>query len=566
MCARPSYLCGEGGPPLLGVTIGECFRRTAEREAGRLALVSRHQRIRWTYAELAAAVERCARALLALGIARGDRVGIWSPNRAEWTVLQFATAAIGAILVNINPAYRAGELEHVLRHAGIRLLVYAPGTRRVDYREILESLIPELSANPGPGPLRLAGFPELQYLVSLAPAPSPGALTWAALLERADRVAPEALASVSERLQFDDPINIQYTSGTTGRPKGATLSHHNILNNGYFVGLRMGLTREDRLCIPVPLYHCFGMVLGNLACVSHGAAMVYPSEVFDARATLEAVHEERCTALHGVPTMFIAELEHPEFGAFDLRSLRTGLVAGSPCPIEVMRRIHGEMHLTEIENAYGMTETSPVSFQGLADDPIERRVETVGTVLPHLECKIIDPATGEVVPEGEPGELCTRGYSVMLGYWEDPGATAEAIDAARWMHTGDLATMRDGYVNVVGRLKDLIIRGGENIYPREIEEFLHRHAEVADVYVIGVPCRRYGEAIMAWVRLVPGAAISGDELREHCRQHIAHYKVPRYVKLVEEFPMTVTGKIQKFEMRRIAIEELGLHDEVLPTA
>jgi fatty-acyl-CoA synthase len=556
-----SYLSGVSDQPLIGETIGDYFDSVAQQWPEREALVACRQGVRWTYAQLAEEVDGCARALMALGIEQGERVGIWSPNRSEWLVTQIATAKIGVILVNINPAYRASELEYAARQSGLKALIAAERVRSTDLREILAQVLPELDQHPSrPDRLRTEALPELEIIITLGQEPAGGSWCWGDLAGLADRVSPQQLCDRQAKQQFDDAVNIQYTSGTTGFPKGATLSHHNILNNAYFVAERMQLTHEDRLCIPVPLYHCFGMVLGNLACITHGAAMVYPSESFDPGATLEAVQEERCTALHGVPTMFIAELSHPEFESFDLRSLRTGIAAGAPCPIEVMRQIQEQMHMSEIEIAYGMTETSPVSFQSLADDPVEKRVGTVGTILPHLECKIIEPATGAVMPEGTPGELCTRGYAVMLGYWNDEKATDAAIDRAGWMHTGDLAVMQDGYVQIVGRLKDLIIRGGENIYPREIEEHLHTHPAVADVYVIGVPCPKYGEQVMAWVKLKPDAAATVDDLRDYCRENIAHFKVPRYVKLVDSFPMTVTGKVQKFVMRRMAVEELGLSE------
>ena len=554
----PSYVHGASGTPLLGETIGEAFCRAVERYGDAEALVSRHQGLRYTYRALAELVDRAARGLMASGIERGDRVGVWSPNRAEWVVTQFATARMGAILVNVNPAYRQHELEYALGQSGVKMLVAAPGFRSHDYRATLVEILPEL-ASATPGELRAERLPELRSIVLLGGGVAPGMLPWDDLLERASAVDPAALEARAAALQFDDPINIQYTSGTTGYPKGATLSHHNILNNGFFVGERMRLTSADRLCIPVPLYHCFGMVLGNLACVTHGATMVYPGEAFDPLAVLETIQAERCTAVHGVPTMFIAELDHPEFARFDLSTLRTGIMAGSPCPVEVMKRVNTAMHMTEVEICYGMTETSPVSFQTLPEDDEERRVATVGSVHPHVEVKVVDPASGAVVPRGTPGELLTRGYLVMLGYWGNDAATRAAIDAAGWMHTGDLAVMRDdGYVNIVGRIKDMIIRGGENVYPREIEEFLYGHPKVADVQVIGVPDPRYGEEVMAWVRLKDGETSDPEELRAYCRGRIATYKIPRYVKFVDAFPMTVTGKIQKFKMREQAIEELGL--------
>jgi fatty-acyl-CoA synthase len=563
-----SYVSPTSDVPLLGDTIGDNFDATVARHGDREALVVRHQGIRWTYRQLAAEVEVCARALMALGIEKGDRVGIWAPNRAEWTVIQFATAKIGAILVNINPAYRVAEVDYVIKQSGLRLLVLAPQLRSSDYVEMLRTLLPDSATLP-PRPDRLpaSAFPELEALMVLDAETRPGMWSWADLPDLAERVSGEALLQRQREQQFDDAINIQYTSGTTGFPKGATLSHHNILNNAYFVGARMRFSPEDRLCIPVPLYHCFGMVMGNLACVAHGAAMVYPSETFDPLATLEAIQEERCTAVHGVPTMFIAQLNHAEFDGYDLTSLRTGIMAGSPCPIEVMKQVQSRMHATEIEIGYGMTETSPVSFQTRPDDPLEKRVGSVGQVMPHLESKLIDPATGAIVRRGEAGELCTRGYSVMLGYWRDAEATAASIDAARWMHSGDLAVMDDdGYVNIVGRIKDMICRGGENIYPREIEEFLHTHASIADVQVIGVPSRLYGEEVMAWIRLKPGVEMDEDMVRSFCRGRISHFKVPRYVKFVDSFPMTVTGKIRKFVMRDQAIEELALQAEIQETA
>ena len=533
-----SYVHGTGAVPLLGETIGDNLRRTVAAHGPREALVVRAQGYRATWDQLWESTGRAARGLLARGIARGDRVGIWAPNRYEWVVLQFASARVGAVLVNLNPAYRTSELAHALRQSGLRLLLHARGFRQADYIAMLAQV--------------RADCPALAASLVLED-------DWDGLLAEGDRVDPRDLAAREATLQFDDPINIQYTSGTTGAPKGATLSHHNILNNGFFVGEALRLGPEDRVCIPVPFYHCFGMVMGNLACSSHGACMVVPGEAFDALATLQAAQDERCTALYGVPTMFIAELDHPRFAEFDLHRLRTGIMAGSPCPVEVMRQVQSRMHMHQVTICYGMTETSPVSTQTSVDDPLDRRVGTVGRVHPHVEVKLVDPETGAVVPRGAAGELCTRGYSVMLGYWEAPQATVTAIDPAGWMHTGDLASMdEDGYMRIVGRLKDLIIRGGENVYPREIEEFLHTHPAVSEAQVIGVPSERYGEEVMAWVRLRPGARLHEDELRAHCHGRIAHYKIPRHWKLVEEFPMTVTGKVQKYRMRELAVIELGL--------
>jgi fatty-acyl-CoA synthase len=524
--------------PLLGETIGENLRRTVQRFADREALVVREQGYRATYGELWEQVGEAARGLMARGVGRGDRVGIWSPNRSEWVVVQYATARIGAILVNINPAYRTAELEYALNQSGVSFLILARAFRQADYAGML-------------GQVR-GSCPELREALVLEDG-------WEALLRDSDRVSEARLAEREAGLQFDDPINIQYTSGTTGFPKGATLSHHSILNNGFFIGEALRYTEADRVCIPVPFYHCFGMVLGNLACTTHGSTMVIPGEAYDPVAVMETVQAERCTSLYGVPTMFIGELDHPRFSEFDFSSLRTGIMAGSPCPVEVMKRVQSTMSMTEVTIAYGMTETSPVSTQSATDDPLEKRVSTVGRIHPHVEIKVVDPETGAVVPRGERGELCTRGYNVMLGYWNNEEATRAAIDAGRWMHTGDLAVMDDdGYLNIVGRIKDMIIRGGENIYPREIEEFLYGHPDVADVQVIGVPSERYGEEVMAWVKLREGAAITGDQLTEHCRGKIAGFKIPRYWKFVDEFPMTVTGKIQKFRMREAAVEELGL--------
>jgi fatty-acyl-CoA synthase len=510
--------------------------------------------VRMTYAQFHAAVEEVARGLLALGIEPGERVGIWSPNNAGWVTLQYATAKVGAILVNINPAYRTSELAYALGQSGVSTLVLAPRFRQADYLDMLDQVAGDL--------------PALQRRVVLGGDTPAGAMGWDELREEAGRVPVDRLHEREALLQFDDPINIQYTSGTTGFPKGATLSHHNILNNGFFIGEGCRYTEADRVAIPVPLYHCFGMVLGNLACTTHGAAMVYPAEAFEPEATLAAVQAEHCTSLYGVPTMFIAELEHPRFGEFDLSSLRTGIMAGSPCPVEVMKKVQADMHMDEVTICYGMTETSPVSFQTATDDPVDKRVATVGKIHPHVEVKVIDPDSGRVVPRGTPGELCTRGYVVMLGYWEDPQATAAAIDRARWMHTGDLATLdADGYANIVGRIKDMVIRGGENVYPREVEEFLYQHPAVADVQVIGVPDARYGEELCAWVRLREGQQVTGEELREWCRGRIASFKIPRYWRFVDEFPMTVTGKVQKFKMRETSVTELGLESAAgTPTA
>jgi fatty-acyl-CoA synthase len=557
MALTQSYVNGASDKPLLGETIGRFFDTACHRWAERPALVVRHQKVRMSYGELRQAADKLAAGLLTLGLQPGDRIGIWSPNNSEWVLTQFATAKAGLILVNINPSYRVAELEYALNKVGCKALILAERFKTSDYVGMLRELAPELK-RATPGKLESARLPALRAVIVLGDSDQPGCLRFSDILGRGGAAEAGRLAELAPVLQFDEPINIQFTSGTTGFPKGATLSHHNILNNGFFIGEAMRLTPEDRLCIPVPLYHCFGMVLGNLAAVTHGACMVFPGEGFDPLVTLETVAEERCTALHGVPTMFIAQLDHPEFGRFDLSSLRTGIMAGSPCPIEVMKRAVDKMHLSEITIAYGMTETSPVSFQSSTDDPLERRVSTVGRIQPHLEVKIVD-AQGRVVPPGSPGELLTRGYAVMLGYWGDEERTREAIDAARWMHTGDLATVdAEGYCNIVGRIKDMVIRGGENVYPREIEEFLYRHPKIQDVQVIGVPDDRYGEEICAWVKLRPGMSANEEEIKAFCRDQIAHYKVPRYVKFVDEFPMTVTGKIQKFIMRERTIAELGL--------
>jgi fatty-acyl-CoA synthase len=557
---RWSYTSGTSDTPLLGITIGDMFDQTVEQYPDHAALISRHQSIRWSYREFQAQVNQCAKGLMQLGIQKGQRVGIWAPTRAEWCITQFATAKLGAILVNINPAYRLHELEYALTQSGCSAVVIAPAFKTSNYTEMLYTLAPELK-DCEPGKLKATKLPELTTVIRLDTEKTAGMFTWDEVMAMGEAISDEQLREAQSQQEFDDPINIQYTSGTTGFPKGATLSHHNILNNGYFVVRLQNFTHEDKLCIAVPLYHCFGMVMGNLGCAAVGATMVYPSEGFDPLAVLEAVQEERCTALYGVPTMFIAELEHPDFKKFDLTSLRTGVMAGSPCPVEIMKRAINDMHMSEVEICYGMTETSPVSTQTRSDASLEKRVSTVGVIHPHQEIKIIDPATGKVVPIGQPGELCTRGYSVMLGYWNNPEATAEAIDRARWMHTGDLATMdKDGYINIVGRIKDMIIRGGENVYPREIEEFLYSHPKISDVQIIGVPDAKYGEEIMAWVKVRSGEQVTADELREFCKGEIAHYKIPRYFKFVDAFPMTVTGKIQKFQMREQSIQELGLQN------
>ena len=544
-----SYDHGVSDKKLIGETIGAFFDRTVETHRDREALVVRHQNVRWSWGELGRRVDDLAAGLLTLGLERGDRVGIWSPNTSEWTLAQFATAKAGLVLVNVNPAYRRAELEYAMNKVECRALILAPALKTSNYLEIVEDLV---KANK---------LPHLKHVIRLGTEKTPGMLNFDDVATAGGNAERARLAELGPKLQFDDAINIQFTSGTTGFPKGATLSHHNILNNGYFVGEGLKLTPQDRLCIPVPLYHCFGMVMGNLGCLTHGSTMVYPSEAFDPLATLQAVAEERCTALYGVPTMFIAQLDHPDFATFDLRSLRTGIMAGSPCPIEVMKKVQSHMHMGEVTIAYGMTETSPVSTQCATDDPVERRVSTVGQVLPHIEIKIVD-AEGRVVPRGETGEFCTRGYSVMKGYWNDEAKTKEAVDEAGWMHTGDLATMDEqGYVNIVGRLKDMIIRGGENVYPREIEEFLYRHPKIQDVQVIGVPDPRFGEAVCAWIKLHAGQTATDEEIRTFCQGQIAHYKIPRYIEFVPEFPMTITGKIQKFVMREQTIEKLGLKAE-----
>lgn len=550
----PSYSQGALDKPLLAMTIGQAFDQTVARHPQGEALVVRHQQQRYTWAQLAEEVDLHARALLALGLQAGDRLGVWAPNGAEWFISQFASAKIGVILVNINPAYRLSELEYVLKQSACQWLVCAGAFKTSNYHAMLQELIPEL-AEQSVGALDCVRFADLRGVISLAAEPPAGFLPWSHLAMLADEVEPEQLRCREASLHVDQPVNIQYTSGTTGFPKGATLSHHNILNNGYMVGESLGLTASDRLVIPVPLYHCFGMVMGNLGCVTHGTTMIYPAEAFDPGLTLQAVAQERATGLYGVPTMFIAMLDHPQRASFDLSSLRTGIMAGATCPIEVMRRVISEMHMGEVQIAYGMTETSPVSIQTGPADELELRVTTVGRTQPQLESKLID-AAGNTVARGEIGELCTRGYSVMLGYWNNPQATADAIDGDGWMHTGDLAQMDEqGYVRIVGRNKDMIIRGGENIYPRELEEFFFTHPAVADVQVVGIPDAKYGEEIVAWIKFHPGHTANELELQTWCKSRIAHFKAPRFFKFVDAFPMTVTGKIQKFKMREISIQE-----------
>ena len=532
-----SYAHGACPDPLLGETIAQNLERTAERVPDADALISCHQRVRYTYGQFNEAVDRIAGGMIAAGLHQGDRVGVWSPNRAEWVLMQYATAKLGVILVNINPAYRVHELEYALGQSGCRWIVAAQALKGADFVEMVRDV--------------RARVPSLERAIFF------DTDEWSALAD--GPVDADELRHRMALLDFDDPINIQYTSGTTGFPKGATLSHHNILNNGYFTGELLGYSEHDRVCIPVPLYHCVGMVLGNLAATSHGTCIVYPAEVFEPEATLRACAEERCTSLYGVPTMFIAELAHERFGDYELDSLRTGIMAGSPCPIEVMKRVSSDMGIEEMGIAFGMTETSPVTTQVRRDDTLENRCATVGQVMPHAEIKIVDPATGRTLRRGEPGEFCARGYVVMRGYWNDPERTAEVIDAARWMHTGDLAVIDEGgYLNITGRIKDMVIRGGENIYPREVEEFLYGHPEIEDVQVIGVPDLKYGEELCAWVRLRPGSGLTTEQVREFCVGKIAHYKVPRYVRFTDDFPMTVTGKVQKFKMRETSVAELGL--------
>lgn len=550
-----SYVHGAVDKPLLGQTIGQNFDEATEKYGDELALVSRHQGIRYTYKELRDQVDRVACSLRRLGFRRGDRIGLWATNCAEWTIIQYATAKAGIILVTMNPSYRRTELEYSLNKVGCAGLVLISSFKNSDYESMVYDVVPELKDSPL-GELRAEKVPTLRYVIKLEDDPSAGILNYKDLLVEPTAEELAALQAVGEELQFDDPINIQFTSGTTGAPKGTTLTHHNILNNGYFIGEKIKLTSADRVSIAVPLFHCFGMVIGNLACVTHGSAMIYHGPVFDPSDNLKVIQEEKCTATYGVPTMFIAMLEHPEFDSFDLSSLRTGVMAGAVCPMEVMRRVVDKMHMNEVTICYGMTETSPVSMQSDIDDPLDKRVSTVGRIHPHVEVKIIDEL-GRVVPRGQSGELCTRGYSVMQGYWGDPELTAEAIDKAGWMHTGDLAVMdEEGYCNIVGRIKDLVIRGGENLFPREIEEFLYTHPAIQDVQVVGVPDDVYGEELCAWIMLKEDAVLSEEEVREFCAGQISRQKIPRYIRFAEEFPMTASGKIQKFRIREIMIEEL----------
>tara|TARA_B110000438_G_scaffold15225_1_gene14480 strand:- start:374 stop:2068 length:1695 start_codon:yes stop_codon:yes gene_type:complete len=561
MSLTVSYASGVSDKPLLGVPISQLFDQIVDQFAKRDAVVSIHQNTRLNYSQLAERVNELAKAFITAGFEKGDRVGVWSPNNIEWLVTQYATAKVGVVLVTINPAYRTHELAYVLEQSGCKGLVFQNQFKTSDYEAMVVELCPNLNMI-GPGKLNSVKFPNLKTIVSMTSSAVSGIYNWDEFLDLAKNSSNEQLRTRQSGQDMDDAINIQYTSGTTGFPKGATLSHHNILNNGYFVAATMNFTEADRLVIPVPLYHCFGMVMGNLGCLTHGACAIYPSEGFDPEAALEAVQAEKATALYGVPTMFIAELALPNFSEFELSSLRTGIMAGAPCPIETMKQVNDLMHMTEVEIAYGMTETSPVSFQTRVDSPFDKQVSTVGRVHPHVEVKIINPESGSICAVGEMGELCTRGYSVMLGYWKNPEATAMAIDSYGWMHTGDTAIMdKDGYVNVVGRIKDMIVRGGENVYPREIEEYLMTHDNIAAVQVTGVPDPKYGEEIIAWVELTDGCQMSEDEVKEFCKGKIAHYKVPRYIRFSDDFPMTVTGKVQKYKMREISTKELKLKEQ-----
>ncbi len=556
-----SYASGTSTFPLLGMSIGAMLDKISSKYPDTEAIVSVHQNIRWTYREFSEKVNQVARGLMGMGVEKGDRVGIWAMNHAEWVVVQFATAKIGAIMVNINPAYRTYELEYALKQSEIQTFIVQGRFKTSDYVGMFYEACPE-AYEAKPGRISSEKFPFLKTVIFLGDIPYHGMYTWNEFLKKAEEITSDELIARGDTLAFDDAINIQYTSGTTGFPKGVVLTHHGVLNNGYIIGEGMGFTEKDRLCIPVPFYHCFGMVLSNFACVTHGSTMVLPAPTFDAEEVLKTVEKERCTALHGVPTMFIAELTHPNFEKYNLKSLRTGIMAGSPCPIEVMKQVNTRMHMSEIVIVYGQTETSPGVTMTTTRDPVERRVSTVGRAFPHTELKIIDPKTGKIVPLGEIGEICARGYCVMKCYYNNPSATHATLDSNRWNHTGDLGTMdEEGYFRIVGRLKDMVIRGGENIYPREIEEFLHHNEKIADVYVVGVPDRKYGEELCAWVKLKQGLAMTEQEVKDFCKGKIAHFKIPRYVMFVEDFPMGVTGKIQKFRMREDSIRTLGLHEE-----
>jgi len=555
-----SYASGTSTFPLMGMTIGEMFDSIAEKYPDTDAVVSMHQNIRWTYKEFQHQVNTIARGLMGMGVAKGDRVGIWAMNHAEWVVVQFATAKIGAIMVNINPAYRTYELEYALKQSEVSTLIIQGRFKTSDYVGMFYESCPE-AYEAKPGKISSEKFPFLKNVIFMGDTPYNGMFTWEDLVKRAEEINSDELIERGESLAFDDPINIQYTSGTTGFPKGVVLTHHSILNNGYIIGEGMGFSEKDRLCIPVPFYHCFGMVLSNLACATHGSTMVLPAPAFDAEEVLKTIEKERCTAVHGVPTMFIAELAHPNFPKYNLTSLRTGIMAGSPCPIEVMKEVNQKMHMSEIVIVYGQTETAPGVTMTTTKDPVERRVTTVGRAFPHTELKIIDPATGKIVPHGDVGEICARGYCVMKCYYNNPSATAATLDKNHWNHTGDLGTMdTEGYFKIVGRLKDMVIRGGENIYPREIEEFLHHHEKIADVYVVGVPDVKYGEELCAWVKMKEGQVMTEQDVKDFCKGKIAHFKVPRYVMFVSEFPITISGKIQKFKMRDESIKFLGLED------
>jgi fatty-acyl-CoA synthase len=555
---KGSYTCGTSEFPLLGMTMGEMIDHTVARYPDTEAIVSVHENIRWTYRKFLERINLVARGLMGMGVEKGDRVGIWAMNHADWVVIQFATAKIGAIMVNINPAYRTYELEYVLKQSEIQTLILQGRFKTSDYVGMFYEACPE-AWEQKPGHISSEKFPFLKNVIFMGAIPYNGMFTWDELMEKADEITMDEVADRGENLTFDDPINIQYTSGTTGFPKGVVLTHHGVLNNGYIIGEGMGFSEKDRLCIPVPFYHCFGMVLSNMACATHGSTMVLPAPTFDAEEVLKTVEKERCTALHGVPTMFIAELTHPNFSKYNLSSLRTGIMAGSPCPIEVMKQVNTQMHMSDIVIVYGQTETSPGVTMTTTKDPVERRVTTIGRAFPHTELKIIDPKTGKIVPMGEIGEICARGYCVMKCYYNNPSATHATLDKDRWNHTGDLATMdEEGYFKIVGRLKDMVIRGGENIYPREIEEFLHHNEKIADVYVVGVPDVKYGEELCAWVKMKPGQTMTDQEVKDFCKGKIAHFKIPRYVLFVDDFPMSVTGKIQKFVMRDESIKQLGL--------